>query len=335
MNTPLSPAGAQLAFVIVARRFAHARDVIAHLRHQSALADMELVLVIESHATFGADPALLAQFPHCVVVEHGPIRTVADAVAHGMRAARAPLVVYGEDHAYPDPEYAARAIARAGEPWTVLGPAMYNANPGLPLSWAMLLTSYTEWVEAAAGGPQPDLPGHDSCYRRDVLCAFGEALPQLLLPGGGLHGRLRAAGAVLEFDPALRVFHVNPTRVRAALSHRLDSGLVHAALRARAEAWSIWRRVGDAMLLPLQWARRSWWGVRAWRRIRTRPRGAGDARARSVRVLGWIVIATGCAALGGAVGTLAGDFGRRRMLAEFELDRARWRSGRDRDTVTA
>ncbi len=326
----------RFAFVLVSRRFVHARNVLTHLLRQSALQDVELVLVVESRETFGADEALLARFTHCVVVEHGPIHSIAAAMAHGFRAARAPLVMYGEDHAFPDPAYAARAIARAPEPWTAIGPAMCNANPTLPLSWAMLLTSYSDWVEAVRGGPSQDIPGHDSCYRRDALCALGEDLPRLLQPMGGLHRRLGAAGALLEVDPALRVFHVNPTLVTAALSHRLETGMVNTAVRAATEHWSVGRRLSEVVLLPVNWARRCRWGLRAWMRVRaTHVRSTGKDGISSPLGVWWIVVAAGCVAIGMAIGAVAGDRGRRRTLAEFELDRDRWRSPRDRHTVVA
>lgn len=324
----------RLSFVIVARRFAHPRRVIEHLLRQTALAEIELVLVTEDRATFAADQTLLSRFPHHVVIEHGPIRRIADAVAHGMRAARAPLVMWGEDHAFPAPDYAERVLARAHEPWTAIGPGFRNANPTVALGWAMLLTSYTVWVEATGGGEQADIPGHDSSYRREALLALGDDLPALLEPQGGLHARLRAEGGTLLFDPGITIHHINPSRIDAALQHRFDSGVRTATLRSTRERWSVIRRIAHAVALPLWWARRTRWALGAWLRIRRAPlRCAGDA-ARSPAVPAWIALAGLFASLGEAFGALAGDTDSAIALAEFELDRSRLRSVRDQVVVT-
>jgi len=322
-----------LSFVIVARRFRHTKRVLLHLLQQHALGQVEVVLVTESRATFVADDAVLIRFPYCAVIEVGPIHDVSAAIAHGMRSASAPLVVWGEDHAFPAADFAARIIDRAGESWTALGPAMFNANPTASLSWAMLLTSYTDWVEVERGGVWYDLPGHNSCYRREALMTLGDALPRLVRPGGGLHAALRASGAQLVLDPTLRVHHLNPSRLSVAMQHRIDSGWVRSALDARDEGWSITRRLLSIPLFPVQWARRSVWGLRAWRRIRRRELRTANDAARSLTVVCWIVAASGCAALGELVGTWVGSGNRQMDLAEFELDRDRLRSSRDTELV--
>lgn len=322
-----------LSFVIVARRYRHAERMLRHLLQQQALAQIELVLVTESRPTFDADDTVLMRFPHRTIVELGPIHDVSAAIAHGMRSASAPLVVWGEDHAFPAADFAARIIDRAGESWTALGPAMFNANPTASLSWAMLLTSYTDWIEVERGGVWRDLPGHNSCYRREALMTLGDALPRLVRPGGGLHAALRESGAQLVLDPTLRVHHLNPSRPSAAMQHRIDSGWVRSALDARDQGWSIARRLLSIPLFPVQWARRSVWGLRAWRRIRRRELRTANDAARSLTVVCWIVAAAGCAALGELVGTWVGSGNRQMDLAEFELDRDRLRSPRDTEVV--
>jgi len=324
-----------LSFVIVARRFRHTKRVLLHLLQQHALGQVEVVLVTESRATFGADDAVLMRFPYCAVIEVGPIHDVSAAIAHGMRSASAPLVVWGEDHAFPAADFAARIIDRSGESWTALGPAIFNANPTASLSWAMLLTSYTDWVEVERGGVWYDLPGHNSCYRREALMTLGDALPRLVRPGGGLHAALRASGAQLVLDPTLRVHHLNPSRPSVSLQHRIESGRVQASMDVQRGNRSIARRLLSIPQCPMQWARRSLWGLRAWRRIRRRELRTANDAARSPAIVLWIVIAAGCAALGELVGTWVGCGNRQLALAEFELDRDRLRSPRDTEVVVA
>ena len=47
-----------------------------------------------------------------------------------------------EDHSYPEPEWAEALLRAHAGPWTVVGPAVANANPDYTASWVNYVLSY-------------------------------------------------------------------------------------------------------------------------------------------------------------------------------------------------
>ena len=93
-----------------------------------------------------------------------------------MREASAPIVVFTEDHCFPEPEWAAALLARHAEPWAAVGPVLRNANPETTVSWADLLIAYGPWLAPGVAGPKDHLPGHNSSYKTSVLREYGDRL---------------------------------------------------------------------------------------------------------------------------------------------------------------
>ncbi|MCL6546490.1 MAG: hypothetical protein K6T61_14805, partial [Bryobacteraceae bacterium] len=91
-----------------------------------------------------------------------------------MRAASAPLVVMTEDHSLPEPGWAAALLEAHREHRAAVGPAIVNGNPESLLSWANVVIEYGEWLDPVQSRPVQHLPGHNTCYRRDVLLDYGE-----------------------------------------------------------------------------------------------------------------------------------------------------------------
>ena len=63
-------------------------------------------------SALGLDQAELAGFFRVQVVEADPIRSGAAARAAGICQATAPVVALGEDHSFPDPDWAAGSHCR-------------------------------------------------------------------------------------------------------------------------------------------------------------------------------------------------------------------------------
>ena len=92
-----------------------------------------------------------------------------EARARGVRAARAPIVAFTEDHSFPQPGWAAALVAAFTGGVSVVGPMVENANPGSAVSWANFLLEYGEWMPPGRPHGHAHLPGHNSAYRRAVL----------------------------------------------------------------------------------------------------------------------------------------------------------------------
>jgi hypothetical protein len=240
------------------------------------------------------------------VVSIGEIRSMGEAYAAGVRQASAPVVVFGEDHSYPQPDWAEWLLRSHRGPFAAVGPLICNANPTSKVSEADFLIAYGEWTDAGMAGEMEHLPGHNSSYLRAVLLEYGDQLEIWLQAESILHWDLRRKGHRLYFEPAAKTAHVNFERFFPWLRVLFQAGRAFAAFRWRNERWTLSRRIGftlGATLIP---------PVRLWRTLRSRNKIRFSALP--VLIFGLAIDGLG-QMLGYARGWSASDF------ICFELDR--------------
>jgi hypothetical protein len=308
-------ASPDLSVILVAPYgFAPMRRLVRYLAEQTARDRIEIVLVAPSLRELALDETALAPFWGHRVVEVGPITALNTPRAAGVRAARAPIVALTEDHCFPAPDWG-EALLRAHEgPWAAVGPTVGLANPQRFRAWANYLLQYGPWVQPTRGGEIDDLPGHNSSYKRDLLLAYGDGLPDMLVADTILHWDLRRRGHRLYLETAARVHHVYMTRTGPFVVENYYIGRQFAASRAR--DWPLAKRLAfvlGAPLIPL---------VRL-SRILARMREFGWTRALVPGVLpplfaGLVVSAAG-ELMGYALGI--GDAAGRTLDLDFRRDR--------------
>jgi len=309
-------APAMSVVLVTPARYESIRGTIGHLRAQTVRDRLEVVIVTPSADELRLDRAELAGFAGIRVVEVGAIRSLAQTYAAGIRAAAAPVVALGEDHAYPDPDWADALIRAHRRPWAAVGPAMRNANPGSAVSWADFFIAYARWMDPMAAQVIDHLPGHNSSYKRAVLLEYGPDLEPILEAESILHWDLRARGHQLYLEPGAKTSHANFTSLSSWIPSKFYSGRVFAATRARGGRWSRPRHLlyaGGAPLIPLV-------------RLRRLTREAGRARQLRVlvRVLPLVIAGLAMSASGEMVGYAvgAGDAMRKLCFLEFRPERA-------------
>jgi hypothetical protein len=222
---------------------------ISALRAQSHAEQLELVLVAPDLKLVDLPAKEQRGFGAVRFVQIGDVKRFAAAQAAGVRAATAEVVVFAEDHAFPQPGWADALIAAHRGPWTVVGPAVLNANPESVTSWADFLLGYGRWRVPVAAGSTGHVPGHNSSYKRDALLSYGSDLTEWLQAPALLHADLAARGLQLYLEPAAMVSHTNFSSTRVWLRTRFHAGRAFAAARAR--RWTMARRVMHAMATPL------------------------------------------------------------------------------------
>jgi hypothetical protein len=116
-----------------------------------------------------------------------------------------------------------------------------NANPATAVSWAGLISDYGPWVAPAEGGLRDELPGHNSCYRREELLAYGPRLGEMLSYEASMHHDMRGRGRELALAGTARVRHLNVSALRDWPRERYVAGRAFAS--ARSSQWSPWRRL--------------------------------------------------------------------------------------------
>ncbi|HEX8648027.1 MAG TPA: glycosyltransferase [Thermoleophilaceae bacterium] len=321
-------AGPELSVILVTPdRYETIRRTIAWLRAQTVRESIEVVIVAPSREVLQPDEEELAAFHGFQVVEVGTVRSVAAGNAAGVRAASAPVVVFGEDHSYPQPGWAEALIEAHRGPWAAVGPVVANANPRSAVSWADFLPGYGPWLDPTPGGPVTYLPGHNSSYKRDLLLELGDDLDPMLNAESVLHWELGARGHELYLEPRAKTRHFNFSRLPIYLHATFLHARTFAAERARGGRWGTLRRVAYAgawPLIPLV-------------RIRRVFRDVGRAREHGVmpRVLPPVLLGLVVSALGEAAGYLLGPGEAPERVSAYEFHRDRHVTRRDRAAMAA
>jgi hypothetical protein len=273
------------------------RRTIKHLRAQTAQNRIELLIVCPSVSELHLDPAELTGFWAYQVLEIGPFKSIAAPNAAGVRAAKASVVVFCEDHAFPDPNWAESLIIAHSGPYAVVGPAVHNANPQTLVSRADCLIGYGPWLEPIKPHEPGHLPGHNSSYKRDVLLGYGDRLEGMLAAESVLQWDLRSKGHRLYLDPTARLAHTNFAQLGVWIGVQYHAGRTFAATRAH--DWPLWKRVfffAASPLIPLVRLKRMWGDAR---------RLTGRERLRP-RLLMMLMLGLGLDGIGQAVGYIAG-----------------------------
>jgi hypothetical protein len=292
--------------------YARLRKTVAHLSHQTVRHALEIVVVSPSKLN-DVPEFELAHFAGVVFVETGPFPDTGHPRADGARACTAPLIAFGEDHCFPEPDWAAHLIQVYSGPWAAVSPAMSNANPGAVSDVDFLLNfGHSAWPlpEAAAR----NTPWHNTSYRREVLHAYGDKLPHMLEAEIRIHDDLQRRGLRMFMAGQMRVHHVNLSRWWPFLACQFFGGRLYGAARAESGGWSLSRRLFYSAMLPLIPLRRL-------------PELLGHTKRTEIELTMsfWLACASGllASALGEVSGYLAGpgNMGRRRITYELERDR--------------
>jgi hypothetical protein len=284
-------------------------ETVAALRREAREVPLELVLVgVDGHRPDPPDEA--ADFAAVRLVVHEGV-ALSDARTDGIRAATAPYVAITETHSFPQRGWASGIVRRLDEGWAAVGPAIGPANP-VRKARAMTVFDYGRWM-GGPQGPWPDLPGHNSAYRRDAVLAALEQMPDGMDAETLLQVEMRRAGGKLYLDMGIHVAHLNVEQYGAAGNEWRDFSRVYAARRAA--NWGFLRRAvyaAGSPLLPM---------IRLARLIRSAQRGGYLGP-----LLGGLDIVF-VALVGSAFGEMLGYLTLRcdpSATLEVELHRRRW-----------
>ena len=239
-----------MSVVLVARDGAASIErTLSCIAAQSARDRLELLVVVPERHAATTEAAVGARFAGARIVKVPRIESAGRANAAGVRAARAPVVAFAEDHCFPEPGWAERLIEAHRGPWAAVGPAVGNANPGSALSWADFIIGYGPWMLPAESREMDFLPGHNGSYKRDVLLAYGERLEELIESETVLHWDLVARGERLYLEAGARTWHTNFSLPGPWLRAHYHNGRLFAGVRA--EGMSALRRLAYVLGSPL------------------------------------------------------------------------------------
>lgn len=207
------------------------RDCLSHL-HRLDYPNFEVVVV--SDGSNDGTVALARGYGFRVIT--GPNRGLSAARNAGLHAARAEIVAYIDDDAYPDPHwlhYLAHAFMTTSHAG-IGGPNLPPPEDGL----------IARSVANSPGGPNhvlvtdtvaEHIPGCNMAYRKECLEAVGGFDPQFRIAGDDVDicWRLQQRGWTLGFSPAAMVWHHRRNSVRAYLRQQKNYGRAEALLERK------------------------------------------------------------------------------------------------------
>lgn len=305
--------------------FATIGNTMKCLMNQTVKDKMEVVIVAPFADRINPNDSETVGFRRIKIVEVGTVKSIAWGNAEGARHATAPVVVFAEDHSYPDPDWAEALIRTHKQQWAVVGPVVRNANPGSALSWADLLMTYGPWLDPAPAGMVGHLPGYNCSYKRSILLKYDSDLESMLREEIFLHGDLRSRGFQIYLEPKAKVSHTNFSLPSSWIKVQFLTGRVFAA--ARSKNWSALKRAIYALGAPLIPAIRI-------RRIIFESYKSGRLKdmelAMKVRILFAVIFALVLDGLGQLTGFAVGAGNSKEKLSAYEFHRYRHLTEKDR-----
>ncbi len=311
----------ELTAILVTRTTAaDLRHTLRYLQRQSAVGRLEVVIVAPRLDDAALPPEALAGFHSAQGVAVGPVLSRERAAAAGVRLARAPAVVFVEDHVFAHPDWAATLIAAHQDGWAAVGPLLENLCPGV-LALTAHVGDYGLWSDPTLAGPTALLSRSNTAYDRAALLALPGALEDWLEHQPRLQRHLLAHGRRMLFEPRARLWHLGPSRWGPWARVRVDMWWVYGA--GRAQDWPPARRwlyVAAAPLIPLL----------NFPRLAALARGGGAHGWALVRLLPTLALMAVLAALGEVGGYLFDPAPAQARMDDVEFDRHRFLSAHDR-----
>jgi hypothetical protein len=223
--------------------------LLEHLGKQTIQCKLELVIVADSLEKLDVPESKLRGFHSVRALELSPLKSVSNGHFSGAMLARAPLVVFCEDHCFPEPGWADALVRAHAGPWAAVAPLLNNNNPARAVSRAVMGVEYGIFCDPSQAGEREFLPGHNSCYKKQALLEFSQRLEFLQDTEYLLHLEMRRAGWKLFQCAEARTAHTNIALFWPALISCFHSGRCFAA--SRAADWPFTKKVFFALGSPL------------------------------------------------------------------------------------
>jgi len=248
--------------------YATIAEALCAVEDQTARAEIELLVVLDSLERFGAPTDFGERHPGARVVETGRRLLLHQVRAIGVACATAEFVFVLEDHCLPARDCLAAIISRIREgTWSVVGPGFASGNRHSVWGRAANLLTYGEWMGFDAASERSFVSGHNSAWRCSSLRRFAPHLEQELAVPSRLQQRLREAGERLFFEPRALMFHWEGSSLRSVcrILFRQGLGMGHIRQGSAPLASTLLAALRGPALAGYRMLR----GARAWWRTRT------------------------------------------------------------------
>ncbi len=238
--------------VVIPDEYETVKKTMGYLKAQTAANRMEVVAVGPPSIQHELNESEFANFHSWQFVMIPRVISISHSYCAGIRKARSPIVILGEDHAFPEAHWAELLIKDHEEPYAIVGPCMHNANPETLVSRADFYQAYGAWIYPAKSKTMESLPAHNSSYKREILLQFDDQLEDLMESEHLLQRKLRSMGYQLFLEGNTYTSHVNFISTVASWSHwfrkRFYAGRQYASTWS--SSWSLPRRLFFIIATP-------------------------------------------------------------------------------------
>ncbi|MGD9652341.1 MAG: glycosyltransferase [Candidatus Dadabacteria bacterium] len=298
------------------------RVATEHLKKQTVAADLEIIILGPSGAWPDGMEDNLAGFYGYEIMDVDLDNGLYYAWADAIKKARAPIVAFGENHAFPEPEWAEAVIEAHKGPWTAVGSVFKNANPYTGNSWVQLYMTYGQYTEPIRSGEVGDLHGHNGTYKRDALLEYGDRLGNILVRANILHMDLRAKGHRLYMEDKAVIHHVNVSKTVSIILDLFYNGWLYTAALADYKGLSRLERLKGIVMEPPIIAKHFLGTLGSIRR-------AGKSKELLPRTLPIITAGLISHMAGKIWGYIAGNGNAQRYINSYEFDRYKYITAED------
>ncbi len=244
-------------------------EALYAVEEQTAIEQLELLVVLDSLQKFNAPADFSARHPHARVIEIGRPLMLNEARAAGIEKAAADFVFTLEDHCLPAPDCMAKLIERIREGcWSVIGPAFLSGNSHSAYGKAANLLTYGQWMGYQEAEERPFVAGYSSAWRCASLRGLAPHLERELAIPSRLQERLRLLGEHLFFEPQAVMLHWEASYPGDISRILFRQGIGMGFIRHGNSG--IFRKIISSLLIFPLLIHRTLRGARAWKRTSSR-----------------------------------------------------------------
>lgn len=241
--------------LVVGGQRKRAAAALRSLLEQSAIDRMEVLLFDlgpeESPPLAGSDDDRVR------ITRYTPEFLLGRARAEGVRAAKAPVVTFLEEHCLAQPGWAEAMILAHQGPWAAVGCAFICANPDSGCSNKTFRLTYGAYIQTETHrGPTALVAGQNSAFKRDVLLRYDDQLELMMEADLVLQWKMIEDGHRLFYEPAAKIAHRNENTVRSICPGAFYWNWCFANVRAEVFEWNFTDKALRIALAPLiPWVR--------------------------------------------------------------------------------
>ncbi|MFI5323069.1 MAG: glycosyltransferase [Thermodesulfobacteriota bacterium] len=227
------------------------RTTIEHLNKQTVRERLEVIVITPPPKWPDAVRKEFKLFYNCSLIEADIDNELYKAWASAVHQSSAPVVAFGENHAFPEPKWAEPLIEAHKGPWAGVGCVFKNANPDGIKSRAQMYMTYGRYTETVESGETDDLPGHNTSYKRPILLDYGSELKYMLTRTDIMHMDLRSRGHRLYIEIKAGFRYINVSKTLSILLDLFYNGQLYTADLVNYKKWSPMQRFVHALLEPM------------------------------------------------------------------------------------